>query len=172
MNKDFTFKDIIFVLIFSVVIFFGALFISEGFKQDKNKNQVSIEDLERNLNKNINEKLQRLHTRNRIFKSETIRASEGLDAEIKSEEPAYVSDTQTDEFKLNVFESKAGAFNKKDPQSISEKIMAQLEYERNFPSNQKSKIVEYKKELIEKARKLGWRIEVNDKLEVVSAERL
>lgn len=175
MNSDFSFKDIIFILIFSVVIFFGAVFISDSLKKKQKQNQVSIKTLEQDLNKNINKKLQRLHTKNEIFKSKTIQASEivGDDLMFEGSPDEFVDDSASNNaFKLNVFESKEMNFNKKSPNSISEKIMAQLESERNAPSEKKSQIEAYKRELVEKARRMGWQIEVNDELEVTSAKRL
>ncbi len=75
-------------------------------------------------------------------------------------------------YELDVFERQAPDVADVAPQNASERVRALLASEDQTLSEKERVLREYKEQLIEKARKQGWAIEINDDLEVISAKQL
>ncbi len=166
MNQSVNAKDIIFIILFSILIFFGSLFFFSSLKTTKVKKKVSIKSIEERVNKRVNKRIQKLQTRNRIFKSKI-----NVDREsVKDFDEVYAE--KNSKFELNVFESTAPEEEFEAPQTASEKIRALLDSEERTKREKEVLLEQYKEELVEKARERGWAIQINDDLEVISAKPL
>jgi hypothetical protein len=170
MSKTVGVKDILFVLVFSTVVFFGAFFLFSSLKETEVKRKVSIRSLEKNLNSRVNKKIQRLQTRDSIFKSKLetdsfdARAAGALDENFKDQNSKY--DLETFEFK------NTESLQLTDSQNVSDRLRALLDSQDSSASEKARLIEQYKEELIERAREQGWAITIDDNLEVTSAKRL
>lgn len=170
MSDSMKAKDILFVVVFSVLVFFGAFFVFSSLKKKEvHQEKYSIEDLEQRMNQRINKRMQKIQTQRKIFKSKAVQSSEDTQALIDSENLGEVDESK---FKIDLFKSHAPDHIEKRPESASEKIMALLDAEDANEESREELIQRYKEELIEKARQQGWSIEINDDLEVTSAKRL
>lgn len=168
MKTDVNVKDIIFVVVFSTLIFFGAFFLFSSLKKPTLKKQVSVRSLERDANRRINKKIQMLQTRDRIYKSKISRAAKVDVDEILAEEV----DVKVSKYDLDVFERQAPEVRAILPQNASEKIMALIDREDQSETEKQNLIEEYKEQIIRKARAQGWAIEIDDDLQVTSAKQL
>lgn len=153
-----------------MLIFFGAFFIFSSFKNFESENErVAIGEIEQRVNESINKEIQTAYAHKKIFKSKTIEVGEKTKNDFKESAPREVVE---DKYEINVFKNEAPQFSKKNPETATEKLMALMESEGGAANRKDEMIQSYKKELIERARRAGWEIEINDNLEVVSAERL
>ncbi|MGH1467953.1 MAG: hypothetical protein ACRBBP_03605 [Bdellovibrionales bacterium] len=168
MNQRVGAKDLIFIVIFSTLIFFGAFFLFSALKKPEVKKQVSVEYLERKINKKVNEKIQKLQTKNRIFKSKIAETGRVDMDEILEED----FDNVESKYELDVYERQVPDVTEVAPQNASERVRVLLDSEDRTLSEKERVLHEYKEQLIEKARQQGWAIEINDDLEVTSAKKL
>ncbi len=168
MKADVSIKDVIFILVFSTLVFFGAFFLFSSLKKPSQNRQVSVRSLERSVNKRINKKIQKLQTRGLIFKSKIAHSARIDRNELLSEDVG----NNNEDYELDVFESQVSDAKEIVPKNAAEKIMAFLESEDQSEADKKMMIREYKEQIIRKARAQGWAIEINDKLEVISAKQL
>lgn len=168
MSENVGVKDVIFIIIFSILIFFGAFFLFSSLKKPEIKKRVSVRSLERKLNHKVNKKIQELETRNRIFKSK-IKETDRLDMnEILDEDFSDIGSKYT----LDVFERQNLEVEKVLPQNAAERVRALLESEDRTVFEKQRLLDQYKEQIIEKAREQGWAIEINNNLEVTSAKQL
>ncbi len=167
MSQSVNLKDIIFIVLFSILVFFGSLFLFSSLKTTKVKKRVSVRAIDKRINQKVNKRIQSLQTRDMIFKSKITASGEKFEDIIDQ----GVSKTDS-KFELNVFENKAAEQEYDAPQTASEKIQALLESEERTKVEKEMLLNEYKEQLIQKAREQGWAIQINDDLEVISAKPL
>lgn len=168
MNQSVGVKDAVFIVVFSTLIFFGAFFLFSALKKPEVTKQVSVRSLERMVNKKVNEKIQKLQTKNRIFKSKLAETGRVDMDEILEENFENVGS----KYELDVYEHQAPDAAEVAPQNAAEKVRSLLDSEDRTLSEKERVLREYKEQIIEKARKQGWAIEINDDLEVTSAKQL
>ena len=160
-------SDLMFVAIFSVLIFFGALFIFSEFKKPSATKQVSVRSLERVINKKVNKRIQKLEGK-RIFLKSKINSNSNMSRNFKSAPQEQEEDTR---YSLDIFE-KNEIEQKRPDRSIYEGVMEEASYD-DGNNTEKEQIVEgYKQQLIQRAREEGWEIELNDDLEITKQVRL
>lgn len=168
MSQNVGVKDVVFIVLFSTLIFFGAFFLFSSMKEPEVKRQVSIRSLDKSVSKKVNKKIQKLQTKNSIFKSK-IAETGRRDMDDIMEEDFSGAD---EKYELDVFEYQANESETDAPQNVSEKVMSLLNLEEKTNAQRIRIIEQYKEELIEKAREQGFAIEINDDLEVTSAKKL
>jgi hypothetical protein len=167
MNQLVNLKDLIFIVLFSILIFFGALFLFSSLKTTKVEKRVSVRAIDKRINQRVNKRIQKLQTRNRIFKSKI--SDSGLAFDDVIEEGFSKNNAK---FELNVFESKVAEQVYAAPETASDKVQALLDSEDRSKMDKEELLDQYKEQLIEKARAQGWAIKINDDLEVTSAKPL
>ncbi len=161
-------KDVMFISMFSTLMFFGAFFLFSSLKKTKVNEQISIKSLEKEMNDKVNEQVQMLQIKNRNFKSKLTKPRPvGIDKVFKEE---FLNTNS--KYKLDVFKQQGLQPSRVIPKDAFEKISARLELEDLKVAEEKRLLREYKKQIVQKARKLGWVIEVNDDLKVISAKKL
>jgi len=161
-------SDLMFVAIFSILIFFGALFIFSEFKKPSVKKQVSVRSLERVINKKVNKRIQKLEGQ-RIFLKSKIKSTSNVDTELK---PVEIKETADSKYSLDLFEKSNVEEERPKSQSIYDGVMEEASYEDGNNTEQERLVQEYKQKLIEKARQEGWEIELNDDLEITKQVKL
>lgn len=167
MNQSVNVKDVVFIVLFSILVFFGALFLFSSLKTTKVEKRVSVRAIDKRINQRVNKRIQNLHTRDRIFKSKISGSGAKFDDVIEEDFSA-----SNQKFELNMFESKVSEEEFVEADNASDKIMALLDSEDRTKVEKEALLYEYKEQLIEKARLQGWAIKINDNLEVVSAKPL
>ena len=166
MRSKNTTLDIIFIVIFSILVFFGALFIFLEIKDPSNQKKVSVRSLERVMNKKVNKRIRSLEGKKVFFKN---KIRNGTDVEYMENEGAVSAESQKDN-SFQIFK-KDEDFNKdQGAKSVFDGVLEEANIEaQSYPSNE---LEFYKKELIERARDAGWYIELNDDLEVIKQEKI
>jgi hypothetical protein len=161
-------SDLMFVAIFSILIFFGAFFVFSEFKKPSVKKQVSIRSLERVINKKVNKRIQNLEGQ-RIFLKSKIKSNSNINSKIKPVEKTEIVDSK---YSLDLFEKGDVQEPKVKSQSIYEGVMQEASIDDGNNTEQEKLIQDYKKQLIERARQEGWEIELNDDLEITKQVKL
>lgn len=168
MDRDIEGKDIVFIVLFSTLIFFGAFFLFASLKKSQTNKQVSVRALENNINYKVNKKIQKLHTRSRMLKSKMEDFGKidhaALEANIESKGGL--------KYKIDIFKPKESNPEDDVPLTASERVMALLNAEDHSVDEKRSLLEQYKEEMIQKAREQGWAIELSDELEVTSVKQL
>ena len=167
MSQSVNLKDVIFIVLFSILVFFGALFLFSSLKTTKVEKHISVRDIDKRINRRVNKRIQALHTRNKIFKSKISTGGAKFDDVIEED-----FSKQGEKFKLNVFESRVSEEEFLAPQSASDKVRVLLDSEDRTKREKELLLDQYKEQIIEKAREQGWVIKINDDLEVISAKPL
>ena len=167
MNQSVNIKDLIFIFLFSILVFFGALFFFSSLKTAKVEKRVSVRAIDKRINERVNDRIQKLQTRDKIFKSKI--SSAGAKFKDVVDEDFSGQDSK---FELNVFERKVSEQEYVAPESASEKIRALLDSEDSSERQKEVLLDQYKEQIIQKARAQGWAIQINDELEVISAKPL
>jgi len=166
--RDIEIKDLIFIIVFATLIFFGALFIFISLKEPSLNKQVSVRALENNINMKVNKRIQKLQSRDLMFKSKMKNFGKVSNLELSNE----ANNFDGSKYKLDTFESKESNIADKVPKTASEKIMAHINSEDTSLAVRANKLEQYKAEMIQKAREEGWVIEISDDLEVTSVKKL
>ncbi len=160
-------KDVIFIIIFSALIFFGAFFLFSSLAKTKVNKQISVRSLEEKMNHKVNERIQVLQAKNKIFKSQLVK-TEGVGRDEVFEE--NFSNTKS-KYELDVFQGQGSQVLEILPQNAFEKVQALLDLEDLKALEKKELLKEYKKQIIQRAFKQGWAIKLNDDLEVTSVKK-
>lgn len=166
--RDIEIKDLIFIIVFATLIFFGALFLFVSLKDPHINKQVSVRALENNINRKVNNKIQKLQSRDLMLKSKMENYGKVTDLQLSREASTY----DDSKYKIEIFEAKESNLAGQVPETASEKIMALINSEDRSANDRADKIQEYKAEMIQKAREAGWAIEISDDLEVTSVKQL
>jgi len=166
MRSKNTMLDIIFIVIFSILVFFGALFIFLEIKDPSDQKKVSVRSLERVMNKKVNKRIRNLEGKKVFFKNK-IRS--GTEVKNMDDEGTVSVESQKDD-SFQIFK-KDEDFNKDEGvKSVFDGVLEEANIEaQSYPP---SELESYKKVLIEKAREAGWYIELNDELEVIKQEKI
>jgi|GEM_PF-3570348 len=166
--RDIEIKDLVFIIVFSTLIFFGALFLFISLKDPAANKQVSVRALEKNINRKVNKKIQKLQTRDLMLKSKMENFGKVTDLELSSEVDNY----EDSKYKIDIFKSKESNLADQVPQTAAEKVMALVNSEDRSEVDKARLLQQYKAEMIQKAREQGWAIEISDDLEVTSVKPL
>jgi hypothetical protein len=168
VSHDIEKKDILFIGVFSLFIFFGAFFLFASLKKTQTRKQISVRNLEKNINYKVNKKIQKLQTRSRMFKSKI----EDFKNVNKADLGESIENRGGVKYKIDIFKPKDSNLAGQVPLTASERVEALLNSEDNSVEDKRDLLEQYKEEMIEKAREQGWAIELSDELEVISARKL
>ena len=160
--------DLIFLAAFSVLIFFGTLFIFSEFKKPNVKKQVSIRTFEQAINKKVNRRIQDLERQGILMESK-IKNNFNVDLNLK---PVEINETKDNRYSLELFEKNDVEEQRPKSQSVYDRVMEEVGREDGNNTRQERLVQEYKKKLIERARQEGWEIRLNDNLEIIKQVRL
>jgi ATP-dependent Lon protease len=166
--RDIEIKDLIFIIVFATLIFFGALFLFVSLKEPSLNKQVSVRALEKNINAKVNKRIQKMQSRNLMLRSKMKNFGKVSNLELSKE----ANNLDDSKYKIDIFESKQSNLADQVPKTASEKIMALLSSEDASEVERARVLQQYKSEMIQKAREEGWAIEISDDLEVTSAKKL
>lgn len=161
-------QDLIFIGVFSVLIFFGAFFIFSEFKKPNATKQVSVRSLENVISNKVNKRIQKLEGR-KIFLKSKAKSTSNLDIEFK---PLEVREEQSRKYDLEIFEKTNLDESGPEKRSVYDEVLEQVSLEDGNNTEQQKVLQEYKRELIKKARNEGWEIELNDDLEIIKQVKL
>ena len=165
--KNSTF-DLIFIGIFSILVFFGAFFVFSEFKKPDTSRQVSVRNLEDVINKKVNKRIQKLEGK-KIFLKSKMKSASSFDKDYK---PVEVTDESDSKYNLEIFEKSNLDQDSPNKRSVYDEVLEQVSIEDGNNTEQQEVLQEYKRELIEKARREGWEIELNDNLEITKQVKL
>lgn len=162
-------SDLIFIGFFSVVVFFGAFFIFSSLNKKEETKKVSIRSLENVVNTKVNKRIKRLQGKGLLLKSKIVHQAES----IKEDESLSVQkDASGANYKLDIYQKTDQVDYDAAPKTAAERALVDAGLEAGNLEDRQRLIQDYKQSLVDKARKEGWDIQINDDLEVVSVKKL
>lgn len=162
------FADLVFISIFSVLVFFGAFFVFGEFQKSKSSKQISVRSLENSINQKVNNRIRKLEGK-KIFLKSKIKENARVNEELPSIDTSEQKDSRLE---MQIFEKNEIDSFEPEKRSIHDQVLEEASYEDGNSVTQQETIELYKKELIQRAREEGWEIELDDNLEIIKQVRL
>lgn len=160
--------DFLFIVVFSILIFFGALFVFSEIRKPKENVQISVRSLENAINSKVNKRIRKLEGK-KIFLKSKINDTSGLKEDYETVDDSKASSSKLD---LEIFEKNDVEELRPKNRSIYDEVMEEASYEDGNNTEQELLLDGYKQQLIQRAREEGWEIEVDDNLEITKQVRL
>jgi len=162
-------QDALFIIVFSVLIFFGALFVFTEVNKTEAPKEISVRNLENKINQKVNSRIRKLEGK-KIFLKSKIKSTSNFD----STEGEIGLGTRSDNSSLDmqIFEQKDVDEFRPKKQSMYDEVMEEASFEDGNNIDQQKITDAYKERLIQRAREEGWEIELNDELEITKQVKL
>lgn len=161
-HKSHTAKDVVLLLFLGALLFFGALFLFVSFNESGSIDHALTKNSEQDLDRKINTRISAIEAKIKFKKNKRLKSGK---AEIDSVDQSSILATE-----LEVFKTKT--VDQKKANSVVEKTIEMVNAENETEEERRAYIRSYIQEYKRRARLDGWDVELNDKLEVVSAKRV
>ena len=167
-ENELSISDVFFISVFSLLVFFGAFFIFSELQKSKVEKQVSIRSLDKMMNQKINSRIKSLQGKKILLNSKV----SGLQLEalnIGVTEARPVRDTKYD---LEVFDKSEELSGNIETHSGSafDKAMYDASYDDGNLADKEAMVEQYREKIIKMAADKGWRVEVDQDLNITKAE--
>lgn len=167
VENQLSFSDILFISIFSLLVFFGAFFIFSELQKSKADKQVSIRSLDQMMNQKVNKRLKSLQGRKILLNSKM----NGLRIDTENIDSFSAGGARNSKYDLEVFD-KSEELNsniKTHSGSTFDQAMFEASFDDGSLNDKADMVNEYRNKIIKMAAERGWRVEVDQDLNITSA---
>lgn len=164
-KSDF-FKDLFVVVLLSILVFFGALFIFSEIKKNHIKSQTySLRTHDAKINKEVNNRIQILEAQLKLkkgfSKAGNIKNGQGVDRVL-----------DLNQGQLDLYEAGGKTIEASSDGSIADKTLQIVDQAEMAEEQKRAVLQEYKREFIRRAQADGWDVQLDDNLNVISAKEI
>ena len=168
LENELSVSDIFFISIFSLLVFFGAFFIFGELQKSKVDKQVSIRSLDQMMTQKVNKRLKSLQGKRILFKSKV----NGLRINTDNLSESGTNSLRDSKYDLEVFDKSEELNNniKTHSGSSFDQAMFEASYDDGNLNGKENIVNEYRNRIIQMAAEKGWRVEVDQDLNITKAE--